>query len=122
MNLNKLKQGDYYLYEYKKYHYYLHFFNKELGKEIFPIIQKKQYEFNEVFEMIYYNDEDPTEAQLYKYMRNESYLNYLLNGYDKNYINDNKNLVKYKKNSDGSDDEDSDLDEDGFTIVKKKNK
>ena len=121
INLNKLKQGDYYLYEYKKNNFYLHFFNKELGKEILSIIQKKQYEFNEVYELKYFNDDDPTEAQLYKYLRDESYLNFLLNGYDKKYENDKKNLSKYKKkNEDSEDDEDSDIDDDGFTIVKKK--
>ena len=118
-NLNKLNQSDYYLYEYKKYNYYLHFFNKELGKEILPVIQKKQYEFNEVYEILYNNDEDTTEAQLYRYMRDESYLNYLLNGYDKNYLNNKKNLSKYKKSEEDSDNSE-DIDNDGFTIVKKK--
>ena len=42
--------------------------------------------------MKYNNDEDATEAQLYKYMRDESYMNYLLNGYDKKYLNKNLNL------------------------------
>ena len=122
LNLNRLKPGDYYLYEYKKYHYYLHFFSKELGKEVFNIISKKQYEFNEVFEMVYYNDEDPSEAHLYKYMRDESYLNYLLNGYDKKYTGDKKNLAKYKKKGgeDNDDDSEDDIDEDGFITVKKK--
>jgi hypothetical protein len=118
MNLNRLSPGDYYLYEYKKCYYYLHFFNKELGKEIFSIIQKIHYEFNEVFEMKYNNDEDPTDAQLYRYMRDESYLNYLLNGFDKKYVNEKKNLSKYKNKEVNS--EDSDIDEDGFTVVKKK--
>ena len=121
MNLNKLKPSDYYLYEYKKYNYYLHFFDKELGKEIYPIIQKKQYEFNEVFEKIYNNEEDPSEAHMYKYMRDESYLNYLLTGYDKKYINDKRNLAKDKKGDDDEDYEESeDIDDDGFTIIKKK--
>jgi len=99
----------------------LHFFDKELGKEIYPIIQKKQYEFNEVFEKIYNNEEDPSEAHMYKYMRDESYLNYLLTGYDKKYINDKRNLAKDKKGDDDEDDEESeDIDDDGFTIIKKK--
>ena len=119
LNLNKLKPSDYYLYEYKKFYYYLHFYNKELGKEILSIIQKKQYEFNEVYEILYIED-DPTEAQLYKYLRDENYLNYLLNGYDKKYVNDKKNWRKYKKNEDEESGEDSDFDEDGFTVVKKK--
>ena len=119
MNLNRLSPGDYYLYEYKKYYFYLHFFNKELGKEIFSIIQKIHYEFNEVFETKYNNDKDPTDAQLYKYMRDESYLNYLLNGFDKKYVNEKRNLSKYKNKEVNSDD--SDIDEDGFTVVKKKN-
>ena len=119
MNLNILSPSDYYLYEYKKNYYYLHFFNKELGKKVFPIMQEKHYEFNEVYEMKYNNDEDPTEAQLYKYMRDESYMNYLLNGYDKKYLNEKKNLSKYK-NRDVKSDEDSDVDDDGFTIIKKK--
>ena len=121
MNLGKLKPGDFYLYEFKKFYFYLHFFNKELGKEIFAMIQKKQYEFNEVYEHLYYNDDEPTEAQMYKYLRDEPYMNYLLNGYDKKYTGDKKNLSKYKKkNSDDEEDEDSSVDEDGFTIVKKK--
>ena len=119
MNLNKLKPGDYYLYEYKKFNFYLHFFDKEKGKEIFSLVQTKQYEFNQVFEIMYYNDEDPTDAQLYKYMRDESYLKYLIEGYDKQYCSDKKNLAKYKK-GENDDDEDSDVDEDGFIIVKKK--
>ena len=120
MNLGKLKPGDFYLYEFKKFYFYLHFFNKELGKEIFAMIQKKQYEFNEVYEHLYYNDDEPTEAQMYKYLRDEPYMNYLLNGYDKKYTGDKKNLSKYKKkNSDDEEDEDSSV-EDGFTIVKKK--
>ena len=58
---------------------------------------------------------------MYKYLRDEPYLNYLLNGYDKKYTGDKKNLSKYKKkNSDDDEDEDSSVDEDGFTIVKKK--
>ena len=122
LNLGNLKPGDYYLYEYKKYHYYLHFFNQELGKEIFPVISKKQYEFNEVFEKIYYINEEPTEAQLYKYMRDESYLNYLLNGFDKTYTSDKKNMSKYKKRGDGEivEDSEDEIDEDGFIKVKKK--
>ena len=122
LNLGNLKPGDYYLYEYKKYHYYLHFFNQELGKEIFPVISKKQYEFNEVFEKIYYINEEPTEAQLYKYMRDESYLNYLLNGFDKTYTSDKKNMSKYKKRGDGEivEDSEDEVDEDGFIKVKKK--
>ena len=43
MNLNILSPSDYYLYEYKKNYYYLHFFNKELGKKVFPIMQEKHY-------------------------------------------------------------------------------
>ena len=121
MNLNRLSPGDYYLYEYKKYYYYLHFFNKELGKDIFSLLQKNHYEFNEVYEMRYNNDEEVTDSQLYKYMRDESYLNYLLNGYDKKYVSEKKNLSKYK-NKEVNSDKDSDIDEDGFTIIKKKNK
>ena len=120
MNLGKLKPGDFYLYEFKKFYFYLHFFNKELGKEIFAMIRKNQYEFNEVYEHLYYNDEEPTEAQMYKYLRDESYLNYLLNGYDKKYTGDKKNLSKYKKKNSDDEDEDSSVDDDGFTIVKKK--
>ena len=34
-NISKIKYSDYYLYEYQKYYFYLHFFDKNLGKEIF---------------------------------------------------------------------------------------
>ena len=120
MNLNKLKPSDFYLYEYKKYYYYLHFYDKELGKEILSIIQKKQYEFNEVYEILYPNNDEPTEAQLYRYLRDENYLNYLLYGYDKKYVTDKKNWRKYNKNEGEESGEDSDLDKDGFTVIKKK--
>ena len=124
LDTGKLKPSDYYLYEYKKFQFYLHFFNKELGKEIFSIIQKKNWEFNEVYELEYINDGDVTDAQLYKYLRDESYLNYLLNGYDKKYQSDKKNLsiIKSHNNNgtDSEDENDQDVDDDGFVVVKKK--
>ena len=119
-NINKIKNCDYYLYEYKKYFYYLHFFDKNLGKEIFNIIKNKPYEFNEVHEIEYEINEEPTEAQLYKYLKDENYLNYLKNGTDKKYMEDKNNFTKYKYKEIEDKDKKPEIDEDGFTIIKNK--
>ena len=119
-NISKIKYGDYYLYEYQKYYFYLHFFDKTLGQEIFSIIKNKPYEFNEVHEIVYNIDEEPTEAQLYKYLRDENYLNYLKNGTDEKYMNDKKNFTKFHTKEKEESDEDPEIDEDGFKIIKNK--
>ena len=118
-NLNKIKYGDYYLYEYQKLCYYLHFFDKSLGKEVFNIIKNKPYDFNEVHE-IEYNNEEPTEAQLYKYLKDENYLNYLKNGSDKKYTEDENNFTKFYNKEKDEKDKEPVIDEDGFTIIKNK--
>ena len=117
-SLSKIKYGDYYLYEYQKYYFYLHFFDKALGKEIFTIIKNKPYEFNEVQEIEYDIDEEPNESQLYKYLKDENYLNFLKNGEDKKYMEDKSNFTKY--NIKEEKDEGPDFDEDGFKIIKNK--
>jgi hypothetical protein len=116
-NISRIKYGDYYLYEYQKFYYYLHFFDKSLGKEIFNIIKNRPYEFNEVYEIEYEIDEEPTDAQLYKYMRDENYLNYLKNGTDKKYMEDENNFTKYKfKEIEDEKNAQPEIDEDGFNI------
>ena len=120
-NISRIKYGDYYLYEYQKFYYYLHFFDKSLGKEIFNIIKNRPYEFNQVFEIEYEIDEEPTDAQLYKYMRDENYLNYLKNGTDKKYMEDENNFTKYKfKEIEDEKNAQPEIDEDGFTTIKNK--
>ena len=119
-NLSKIKYSDYYLYEYQKYYFYLHFFDKNLGKEIFSIIKNKPYEFNEVHEIEYNLDEEPTEEQLYRYLRDENYLNYLKNGNDKKYTEDKNNFTKFNNKEKEDIDEGPEFDEDGFKIIKNK--
>ena len=119
-NISKIKYGDYYLYEYQKFYYYMHFFDKTIGKEFFNIIKNKPYEFNEVHEIDYDLDEEYTEAQLYKYLKDENYLNYLKNGTDKKYMEDEKNFTKYKIKEIEEKNEQPEIDEDGFTIIKNK--
>ena len=119
-NISKIKFGDYYLYEYKKYYYYLHFFDKGLGKEIFNIIKNKPYEFNEVQEIEYNKDAEPTESQLYKYLKDENYLHYLKNGEDKKYMEDKNNITKFYNKEKDNTEQEPEIDEDGFKIIKNK--
>ena len=119
-NLDKIKYGEYYLYEYEKYKFYLHFFSKTSGQEIYNIMKNNPYDFNEVHEIQYNIDKEPTDSQLYKYLKDENYLNYLKNGTDKKYMSDENNFTEYYKKEKQNEEEEPAIDEDGFTIIKNK--
>ena len=118
--MEKIRYGEYYLYEYEKYKYYLHFYNKASGQEIFTLMKNNPYEFNEIHEIVYNIEKEPSDAQLYKYLKDENYLNYLKNGTDKKYMEDENNFTEYKKKELEKEDNEPVMDEDGFTIVKNK--
>ena len=114
-NIGKITQNDYYLYEYKEREFYMHFFNKDLGEKMYKIFKLKPLEFNEVYE-IFYPEREIKNEDLKLYEKDVEYFNYLNEGYNPKYSNDNKN----RWNNIKTEDEELNSDEDGFVTVKKK--
>ena len=112
----KIKPADFYLDEPNDYEFYAHFYDEELGMKVYKIIKDRTKEFNEVYEYTYDTKRIVTNENLYKYLKDEHYFNFLNDGYDKEYEeNPNNKILK-------DDENDNIFDEDGFMIVKNKKK
>jgi len=109
----KIKPADFYLDEPNDYEFYAHFYDEELGMKVFQIIKEKNNEFNEVYEYKYDTKREVTNENLYKYLKDEHYFNFLNDGYNKEYEEDPNNRIQ-KEN-----DNEITVDEDGFIVVKK---
>ena len=112
-----IKPADFYLDEPEDFEFYVHFYDEELGKKVYKIIKEKKNEFNEVYEFKYNTNREINNNDLYKYLKDEHYFNFLNDGYDKEYEENPNNKIK---NDEDNDDEESD--EDGFIQVKNKKK
>jgi len=90
---------------------YVHFFNFEKGRKTFEWLKKKTTsQYNECYEITYEkNKGDSSFEKIYSYLKNPDYLDYIyLNLQEENY-SEKKEKVE-------------DVDDEGFTTIKKKGK
>ena len=108
----RVSKNDFYVNEYAPKEFYVHFYDEAIGEKVFRNMQMHPLEYNEVYNIVYDVKREIKKEDLYSYYTDTHYFNYLYDGYNAEYANRKRNEMQTH----------TEIDEDGFTVVKKRNK
>ena len=107
-----INKNDFYVNEYAPKEFYVHFYDETTGEKVYRYMQMHTFEYNEVYNIVYDVKREIKKEDLYSYYTDVHYFNYLYDGYNAEYANRKKNEIQMQN--------ENEVDEDGFTVVKKK--